>query len=154
MKYLVTGCAGFIGSTLVDRLLEKRHQVIGIDNMSTGISEFLNTASKNRDFKFIRADLIEKGEWASALEDIDIVYHMAANADIRGGLHEPQKDIENNTIATFNVLEAMREQGVKKIIFASSAAALGEPDVFPTPETCPIPDQTSLYGASKMACEG
>ena len=95
--------------------------------MSTGISEFLNTASKHENFKFIRADLIEKGEWASALEDIDIVYHMAANADIRGGLHEPQKDIENNTIATFNVLEAMREHGVKKIIFASSAAALGSP---------------------------
>lgn len=154
MKYLVTGCAGFIGSTLTDRLLEKGHQVIGIDNMTTGILEFLDVSSKHENFKFIKADLIRKEDWVLAMQGVDVVYHMAANADIRGGLHEPQKDIENNTIATFNVLEAMREHGVKKIIFASSAAALGEPDVFPTPETCPIPDQTSLYGASKMACEG
>lgn len=154
MNYLVTGCAGFIGSSLVDRLLLEGHKVVGIDNMSTGIAEFLKSANKNKNFKFIKADLISKNNWEIFLENIDAVYHMAANADIRGGLSDPRKDIENNTLATFNLLEAMRESGVKKIIFASSAAALGEPDIFPTPETCPIPDQTSLYGASKMACEG
>jgi UDP-glucose 4-epimerase len=82
------------------------------------------------------------------------VFHLAANADIRGGLTHPRKDLEQNTLVTFNVLEMMREAGVKRIIFSSTAAALGEPEVFPTPETCAIPVQTSLYGASKMACEG
>jgi UDP-glucose 4-epimerase len=79
---------------------------------------------------------------------------MAANADIRGGLASPRTDLQQNTVATFNVLEAMRAAGCTRIVFASSAAALGEPTLVPTPETCPIPSQTSLYGASKMACEG
>jgi UDP-glucose 4-epimerase len=79
---------------------------------------------------------------------------MAANADIRGGLATPRTDLEQNTIATFEVLEAMRAAGCRRIVFASSAAALGEPEQVPTPETCAIPAQTSLYGASKMAGEG
>ena len=85
--------------------------------------------------------------------EIDTVFHFSANADIRGGITDPKIDLEQNTIVTFNVLEQMRRGGVKNIVFASSAAVLGEPDIFPTPEYCAIPDQTSLYGASKMACE-
>jgi UDP-glucose 4-epimerase len=154
MKYIVTGAAGFIGSSLVDRLLSEGHDVIGIDNFSTGLKEFLWTAKANPRFTLIDGDLSEPSTLATVLPGSDAVFHLAANADIRGGLTHPRKDLEQNTLVTFNVLEMMREAGVKRIIFSSTAAALGEPEVFPTPETCAIPVQTSLYGASKMACEG
>ena len=154
MKHLVTGCAGFIGSSLVDRLLNEGHSVIGIDNMSTGLSEFLTSARHNKNFSFFQGDLVDSGFLLEILHGVDAVYHLAANADIRGGLVNPRKDIEQNTLVTFNVLEAMRQAGVRRIVFSSTAAALGEPEVFPTPEKCAIPTQTSLYGASKMACEG
>ncbi len=154
MKYVVTGAAGFIGSSLVDRLLELGHTVVGIDNLSTGSTEFIEGARRNARFSFIEGDLLHPSIFGTSLFEADAVFHLAANADIRGGLNAPGKDLEQNTIVTFNVLEAMRRAGVGRIIFASSAAALGEPEVFPTPETCSIPAQTSLYGASKMACEG
>jgi UDP-glucose 4-epimerase len=154
MKYIVTGAAGFIGSSLVDRLLAEGHDVIGIDNFSTGLKEFLCNANANPRFALIDGDLSDPSTLATALPGADAVFHLAANADIRGGLTHPRKDLEQNTLVTFNVLEMMREAGVRRIIFSSTAAALGEPEVFPTPETCAIPVQTSLYGASKMACEG
>lgn len=154
MKYIVTGAAGFIGSSLVDRLLAEGHEVIGIDNFSTGLKEFLCIANANPRFAFIDGDLSEPCTLAKALPGADAVFHLAANADIRSGLTNPRKDLEQNTLVTFNVLEMMRKAGVRRIIFSSTAAALGEPEVFPTPETCAIPVQTSLYGASKMACEG
>ena len=84
----------------------------------------------------------------------DIVFHLAANADLRFGTEHPRRDLEQNTVATFNVLEAMRATGGRRIAFASTGSIYGEPDVFPTPETCPFPVQTSLYGASKLAGEG
>lgn len=154
MKYLVTGAAGFIGSSLVDRLLSDGHTVIGIDNLSTGLLQFLIKAKPNPRFTFIEADLIDETLISKVLIGIDAVFHLAANADIRGGLDHPRKDLEQNTLVTFNVLEGMRQAGVRRIIFSSTAAALGEPEIFPTPENCAIPVQTSLYGASKMACEG
>lgn len=154
MKYLVTGASGFIGSSLTDRLLLDGHEVVGIDNLSTGIIEFLDSAIKNKNFSLILADLLEPGILIPHLQGIDAVFHLAANADIRGGLSNSKQDLEQNTLVTFNVLEAMRVADVRRIIFASSAAVLGEPKMFPTPEDCPIPAQTSLYGASKMACEG
>ena len=153
MRYLITGCAGFIGSSLVDRLLSQGHTVIGVDNLSTGMGEFLVRAYVNSCFTFIEGDLIDPGLLSTVLHGTDAVFHLAANADIRGGLNHPRKDLEQNTLVTFNVLEAMRQAGVHRIIFSSTAAALGEPEVFPTPENCAIPAQTSLYGASKMACE-
>ena len=154
MKYLVTGAAGFIGSSLVDRLLLQDHKVIGVDNLSTGFKKYIEKAIKNEKFKFINTDLINPKVLDGELNGVDAVFHLAANADIRGGIHNPKKDIEQNTLVTFYVLEAMRRAGVNKIVFASSAAVLGEPSVFPTPEDCPNPIQTSLYGASKQACEG
>lgn len=154
MKYLVTGAAGFIGSSLVDRLLSQGHDVIGVDNLSTGLREFIIKAQDNPNFTFVKGDLVEPDLLSALLPGTDAVFHLAANADIRGGLDFPRKDIEQNTLVTFNVLEAMRQAGVYRIIFSSTAAALGEPEVFPTPENCAIPAQTSLYGASKMACEG
>jgi UDP-glucose 4-epimerase len=82
------------------------------------------------------------------------VFHLAANADVRRGLEHPRKDLEQNTIVTHNVLESMRANGIRKIAFASTGSVYGEAEVFPTPETAPFPIQTSLYGASKLACEG
>ena len=118
------------------------------------MGEFLVRAYVNSCFTFIEGDLIDPGLLSTVLHGTDAVFHLAANADIRGGLNHPRKDLEQNTLVTFNVLEAMRQAGVHRIIFSSTAAALGEPEVFPTPENCAIPAQTSLYGASKMACEG
>lgn len=154
MKTLVTGAAGFIGSHIADALLARGHEVVGYDNMSTGQPRFLDEARRSPGFSFVQADVLDADRLRAALAGVDAVYHMAANADIRGGLTAPRVDLEQNTIATFELLEAMRARDVKRICFASSAAALGEPSVFPTPETCAIPAQTSLYGASKMAGEG
>ena len=154
MTHLVTGAAGFIGSHLTDALLARGHRVVGLDNLSTGQEAFLEQARRSERFTFIKGDILDPPALRRAMNGVDVVYHFAANADVRGGTVSPRTDLEQNTIATFEVLEAMRESGVTRIVFASSAAALGEPDVFPTPEHCAIPAQTSLYGASKMACEG
>lgn len=154
MKYLVTGCAGFVGSSLVDRLLQSGHEVIGVDNYSTGKRRYVEQSTKHKNFLFYEGDLKQENYLNDKLENVDAIYHFSANADIRDGMKYPDKDLKENTQVTFNVLESMRLKNTKRIIFASSAAALGEPDVFPTPENCFIPAQTSLYGASKMACEG
>ncbi len=154
MRVLVTGAAGFIGSHMVDRLLSAGHSVIGFDNMSTGQRHFLESALAHRQFTFRQADLLDRKSLAQAMEAAELVVHFAANADVRFGTEHPRKDLDQNTIATWNVLEAMREQGCKRIVFSSTGSVYGEPDIFPTPETCPFPIQTSLYGASKVAAEG
>lgn len=154
MKYLVTGAAGFIGSHVADALLARGHSVVALDNLSTGQERFLEQAGQSDGFTFINGDVLDAPTLRRAIGGADVVYHMAAHADIRDGFASPRTDLEQNTVATFEVLEAMRDTGASRIIFASSAAALGEPDVFPTPEDCPLPAQTSLYGASKMAGEG
>ena len=154
MKYFVTGGAGFIGSTLVDRLLAMGHGVVAFDNLSTGQPEFLNQAAQMQGFTMIRGDLLDLQGLTEAMRGCDFVFHLAANADVRFGTEHPRKDLEQNTIATFNVLEAMRATGIKEIAFASTGSIYGEPEVFPTPENAPFPVQTSLYGASKLAGEG
>jgi UDP-glucose 4-epimerase len=150
----VSGAAGFIGSNLVDRLLAEGHQVIGFDNLSTGRMEFLQLALKSASFDFIQGDLLDKPALSAALKRSDMVFHLAANADVRFGTQHPYKDLEQNTIATFNVLEAMRENEVRRIVFSSTGSVYGEARIFPTPEDAPFPIQTSLYGSSKLACEG
>lgn len=155
MRYFITGCAGFIGSNLVDRLLKDGHEVVGIDNLSTGQSEFLVDAKQSKQFSFIRGDLLDKAALTNAMQgEFDAVFHFAANADVRFGTEHPRKDLEQNTIATFNVLEAMRANHIKCIAFASTGSIYGEAKVIPTPEDAPFPIQTSLYGASKLAAEG
>lgn len=154
MKALVTGCAGFIGSNLVDRLLKQGHDVVGIDNFSTGLREFLVEASKSDRFTLIEADLLDLPSIKPAFKGVDVVYHLAANADVRFGTNHPDKDLQQNAVATFNVLEGMREHQVKRIAFASTGSIYGEAAVIPTPENAPFPVQTSLYGASKLAAEG
>ncbi|MBK6636215.1 MAG: NAD-dependent epimerase/dehydratase family protein [Rhodocyclaceae bacterium] len=154
MKTLVTGCAGFIGSTLVDRLLAAGHDVIGIDNFSTGQRRFLDGALSSGHFSLIEGDLLDDVTLGKAIKGCTVVYHLAANADVRFGTEHPRKDLEQNTIATYNVLEAMRAHGVRKIAFSSTGSVYGESAVIPTPENGPFPIQTSLYGASKAAGEG
>jgi UDP-glucose 4-epimerase len=154
MRAFVTGGAGFIGSTLVDRLLDDGHTVVAYDNFSTGQEDFLQNASARPDFSLIRGDTLDSALLASAMRGADFVFHLAANADVRFGTEHPRKDLEQNTIATFNVLEAMRATGVRRIAFASTGSIYGEATVIPTPESAPFPVQTSLYGASKLAGEG
>jgi UDP-glucose 4-epimerase len=150
----VTGAAGFIGSNLVDRLLAVGKRVVGWDNLSTGQEAFLAGARRHPGFAFVRGDNADPDGLAAGMRGCDFVFHLAANADVRFGTRHPRKDLEQNTIATFNVLEAMRRAGVRRVAFASTGSVYGEPAVFPTPETCPFPVQTSLYGASKVAGEG
>ncbi|MCX6587234.1 MAG: NAD-dependent epimerase/dehydratase family protein [Acidobacteria bacterium] len=153
-RFIVTGCAGFIGSNLVDRLLANGHEVVGVDNLSTGLMRFLAGASANPRFRFIRIDLLDLPGLVAAFAGGEVVVHLAANADVRFGTEHPRRDLEQNTIATYNVLEAMRANGIKHIAFSSTGSVYGEAAVIPTPEDGPFPIQTSLYGASKAAGEG
>lgn len=153
--YFITGGAGFIGSSLADRLAsDKENKVIIYDNMSTGFKEFIDHFSNNNNVKLAVGDLLDRDQLQDAMKGSDFVFHLAANADVRFGTEHPSKDLEQNTIATFNVLEAMRKNGINKIAFSSTGSVYGEAEVIPTPENAPFPIQTSLYGASKMAGEG
>ena len=154
MKAFITGGAGFIGSNLVDRLLARGDDVVAYDNLSTGRREFLRGALANPRFALVEGDVLDGGAMSAAMRGAEFVFHLAANADVRFGTEHPERDLQQNTIATFRVLEAMRENGVKRIAFSSTGSIYGEPTVFPTPEDAPFPVQTSLYGASKLACEG
>jgi UDP-glucose 4-epimerase len=154
LRALITGCAGFIGSTLTDRLLAAGHSVIGIDNFSTGQRQFLEGALSNQSFTLFEIDLLDLETLKNSFIGADVVFHLSANADVRFGTDHPRKDLEQNTIATYNVLEAMRTNGIKKIAFSSTGSVYGEAPVIPTPEDGPFPIQTSLYGASKAAGEG
>lgn len=153
-RVFVTGAAGFIGSNLVDHLLKSGTEVIGWDNYSTGKQDLLSDAFRQANFRFIRGDNLDPVGLRDAMESCDSVFHLAANADVRFGLEHPSKDLQQNTIATFNVLEAMRANGIKRIGFSSTGSVYGEATLIPTPEDAPFPIQTSLYAASKVACEG
>jgi UDP-glucose 4-epimerase len=153
-RIFVTGAAGFIGSNLVDRLLAAGKAVVGWDNFSTGQENFLDTAQQSANFRLIRGDNLDAAALHKAMAGCDFVFHLAANADVRFGTQHPSRDLEQNTIATFNVLEAMRGNGIRRLAFASTGSVYGEAAVIPTPEAAPFPIQTSLYGASKLAGEG
>jgi UDP-glucose 4-epimerase len=153
-RVVVTGAAGFIGSTLVDSLLQQGIEVLGIDNFSTGRIEFLSDALKDPKFTLLRQDLYLVKDLSSVFVGKDAIFHLAANADVRFGPDRPSVDLEQNTITTHKVLDAARIAGVKKFIFSSTGSVYGESEIVPTPENAPFPIQTSLYGASKLACEG
>lgn len=154
MRMFITGGAGFIGSNLADRLLAAGHDVTVYDNFSTGQRPFLAEAARSPRFTLIESDLLWLPELKRAMAGHDFVFHLAANADVRFGTEHPSKDLEQNTVATFHVLEAMRANGIRRLAFSSTGSIYGEPHVFPTPEDAPFPIQTSLYGASKLAGEG
>lgn len=154
MNCFVTGAAGFIGSNVVDRLLAAGHQVTAYDNLSSGFRRFLDDAAKNPAFRFVQGDILDTDTLAKAMKGCDTVLHFAANADVRFGTQRPRRDLEQNTIGTWNVLEAMRASGASRIGFSSTGAIYGDARVIPTPEDAPFPVQTSLYGASKLAGEG
>ncbi len=153
-RALITGGAGFIGSALVERLSSDGVEVVIYDNFSRGRREFVSRALTRGGVELVEGDVLDGHRLRGALDRCDTVFNFAANADVRHGFEQPTIDLEQNTIATSVVLEAMRAAGVSRIAFSSTGSVYGEPDVFPTPETCPFPVQTSLYGASKLAGEG
>ena len=154
MKVFITGGAGFIGSHLAQRMLLEGNSVTIYDNFSTGNERFLDSLINNKNFNLINADLLENEKLIKSMYQHDFVFHLAANADVRFGTDHPRKDLEQNIIATHNVLEAMRLNGVRKIVFSSTGSIYGESKIIPTPEDVSFPLQTSLYGASKLSGEG
>ncbi len=155
MKYFVTGGAGFIGSHIVDKLMEKSgevNEVIVYDNFSTGQELFIQQHLNHPNFRLIKGDILDLPLLTKSMQGSDFVFHLTANADVRGGINNTDIDFQQNIVGTKNVLEAMRVNGIKKIAFSSSAVVYGEPKIFPTPENCEL-IQTSLYGASKLAGE-
>jgi len=152
MRAVVTGGAGFIGSHLVDRLLSEGYSVTVLDNMSCGCLENLEHHSGNSKLKVHNVDIKDAGQLSRIFAGHDVVFHMAAQANIRESLADHRSDLENNVVGTLNILEAMEKNNIGDLVFASTSAVYGEATVRPTPEDY-FPVQTSLYGASKLACE-
>jgi UDP-glucose 4-epimerase len=154
MRVLVTGGAGFIGSNLADTLISGGHSVTVYDNFSTGRREFVAHLQGHPQFSLVEGDLLDEKLLMDSVAGMDAVVHLAANADVRFGWNHPRRDFEQNVLVTQNVLEAMRANGVRRILFSSTGSVYGDCKVIPTPEAAPFPIQTSLYGASKCAAEG
>lgn len=150
----ITGGAGFIGSTLADRLSAAGVEVVIVDDFRTGRREFVARLLERPGTRLVEGDVLDEALLEDAFSGCDWIFHLQANADVREGLEHPRRDLEQNTIATSTVLEAMRAVGTTKIAFSSTGSVYGEPEVFPTPEDAPFPIQTSLYAASKLAGEG
>ena len=150
----ITGGAGFIGSNLADGLRSQGIEVVIVDDFRTGRRDFIEHLLDDPGTAVHEGDVLDEVLLRRAFEGCDWVFHLQANADVRHGLEHPRRDLEQNTVATANVLEAMRATGVSKIAFSSTGSVYGEPSVFPTPEDAPFPAQTSLYAASKLAGEG
>jgi len=154
MRALVTGGAGFIGSNLVERLLAEGHSVTVYDDLRGGSREFLRESELNPRFRFVQADLLDLDQLMEATAGHEVVFHLAANSNIIQSRSQSDLDLRLGTLASYNVLEAMRRVGVSQIIFSSSSVVYGEPTVVPTPEDHGPLFPISLYGASKLACEG
>lgn len=152
-KIIVTGGAGFIGSHLVDELVARKNEVTVIDNLSSGKMEFLKAHLSDKNFKFIKLDLLEPEKLNKAIQGTDMIFHLAANPDVRLGPDNTRIHLEQNIIATYNLLEAMRVNKQKNIVFTSTSTVYGEAVVIPTPENYGPLIPISLYGASKLACE-
>ena len=155
MRTIVTGGAGFIGSQVTERLLADGHHAIAIDNFSTGDPRFLESAKGAPHLEIVELDVYEAPDLLrEVVAGSDVVFHLSANADVRFGWDAPHRDLQQNVIATHNVLEAMRLTGVGRLVFSSTGSVYGETAQVPTREDAPFPTQTSLYGASKLGAEG
>jgi len=154
VKVFITGGAGFVGSHMAERLVGDGHTVTAYDNLSLGRREFLDDLIAAGACTFIEADLLDRDAVAEAMAGHDLVIHLAANSDIFRGLQDTELDLNQGVLATFSVLEAMRRNDVKRLIFSSSSVVYGEPIVVPTPEDYGPLLPISFYGASKLACEG
>ncbi len=153
MRILVTGGAGFIGSHVVDRLINDGHYVAVIDNLSSGRLEFIQHHMRDKNFRFIKGDLLDSSLLKKVVKDFDVVYHIAANPDVRVGAKDTKVHFEQNVVATYNLLEAMRINSVGDIVFTSTSTVYGEAEEIPTPEDYGPLVPISLYGASKLAAE-
>ena len=153
MRILVTGGAGFIGSHVVDRLINDGHEVVVIDNLSSGKIEFIEHHMNDEKFKFIKGDLLDFDLLKKVVKNFNVVYHIAANPDVRLGASDTKVHMQQNVIATYNLLEAMRINGVRDIVFTSTSTVYGEAEKIPTPEDYGPLIPISLYGASKLAAE-
>lgn len=149
---LVTGGSGFIGSHLVHRLLQE-NDVTVFDNFSSGKRDFLASQHNNPNFHLIEADMLHPGALQKALNGVDMVFHLAANPDVKMGAEDTRVHLEQNVLATYNLLDAMRKCGVKRMAFTSSSTVYGEATKVPTPEDYGPLLPLSLYGASKLSCE-
>jgi UDP-glucose 4-epimerase len=149
---LVTGGAGFIGSHLVDRLVLEGWRVRVLDNFSTGRMENIKHHVDGEMVEVVKGDLKDLEVVKSAVEGVDVVFHFAANPEVRVSTTNPEIHFNENVVATFNLLEAMRREGVRELVFASSSSVYGEPDEIPVNEEAPV-RPVSVYGASKAACE-
>jgi UDP-glucose 4-epimerase len=154
MKALITGAAGCIGSDLAEALVARGEHVTAIDNLSSGKIEHISGLLEHRNFRFIEGDLEDSRTVAAVMKDIDFVWHLAANPDVKFTEGDAtDKDLRQNTICTYNVLEAMRQFGVKNLAFSSTSAVYGISKLQPIPESAFFPQPISLYGATKLACE-
>jgi len=152
MTVLVTGGAGFIGSHLIEALIANGDDVVVLDNLSSGFMS--NLPQPETRFKFVKADLKILKDWKNVLKDVSLVYHLAANPEVRVGEADPSVHFQENLFATFNLLEAMRKSSKSKnIVFASTSTIYGEPTKLPTPEDYGPLLPISTYGASKLGCE-
>jgi len=154
MKYFVTGGAGFIGSELVNQLLKEGNNVTVYDNLSLGKKKNLNEFKFKPNFKFIKGDILNIKKLAKSMYGHEFVYHLAANSDIKESVKDTKKDFQVNTIGTLNVLNSMLRNKIKQLAFTSTSAVFGIPTIVPTPENYGPSLPVSLYGASKLACEG
>ncbi|MEA1984856.1 MAG: NAD-dependent epimerase/dehydratase family protein [Euryarchaeota archaeon] len=150
---LVTGGAGFIGSHVVDRLMDRGARVVVFDNLSSGRMEFIEHHLESDDFTLVKGDLLDTDAIDAACKGVDMVFHLAANPDVRLGAVDTRVHFDQNITATYNLLEAMRKAGVPNIVFTSTSTVYGEADMVPTPEDYGPLVPISLYGASKLACE-
>jgi UDP-glucose 4-epimerase len=153
-RYFISGGAGFIGSHLVDRLMAEGNEVTVYDNLTSGKQAFVAQHGTNPKFKLIIGDLLNLEQLTVAMKNHDAVFHLAANPDARAGIMRTDLDLKLGTIATYNVLESMRLNGIKKLVFSSSGTVYGETPIKPLAEDYGPLLPISLYGASKLACEG
>jgi UDP-glucose 4-epimerase len=154
MKIFVTGGAGFIGSHLVDILIKKGHTITTYDNLSSGKKEYIEHHNNNKSFRFVKADLLDKDRVVEEIQNHEVIFHIAANPHVRLGETQTDLDLKYETIATYNVLEAMRTHDIKQIVFSSSSVVYGETTVPALPEAYGPLLPISLYGAGKLASEG